>query len=323
MSNQILFVPQEMYEMAADLEVWADDLRAVGDDVDLALDRFRRSSSELVPELPAHGNAIAVAAELMTALGENVALVGAAAEEAERAGVRNFRDVVLAIAAGIRLADIGVTVPAALQRLVATSVHGTRAIGNSTRLWNIGRQYGSRPMPDIASIRARTPGGATMPRAEVRAVQLATYRHLKKTRRGLLRGSRDARSALRTNRPVTGLGERVPAFLDTSRTGRALKVGSKALGGLGAAASVVDAGLAVKEEDYERAATSGLLAAGGVMMLTPNPLVAGAGAVVVVGVTVYENWDTISGWADRAWDGATGAASSVVGGAGRILSGLF
>lgn len=309
--------------MAADLEIWADDLRAVGDDVDLALDRFRRSSSELVPELPAHGDAITMSAELMTALGENVALVGAAAEEAERAGVRSFRDVVVAIAAGIRVADIGVTVPAALQRLVATSVHGTRAIANSTRLWNISRQYGSRPMPDIASIRARTPGGARMPRAEIRAVQLAKYRELKKTRRGLLRRSAAARSALRANRPITGFGGRIRTFLDTTRGGRILRVGSKGLGGLGAVLAGTDALAAYKEQDYERTATSGLMAAGGALMLTANPLTAGIGATIIVGVTVYENWDTISDWADSAWDGVTGVGSSVVEGAGRLLSRLF
>ena len=33
MSNDVVFVPEALYEMAADLEIWAEDLRATADDV--------------------------------------------------------------------------------------------------------------------------------------------------------------------------------------------------------------------------------------------------------------------------------------------------
>lgn len=162
-----------------------------------------------------------------------------------------------------------------------------------------------------------------MPRTEVRAVQLAKYRELKKARKGLVRAGRDARSAVHTNRPITGVGRRVRTFLDTTRTGRTLRVGSKALGGVGAVLAGADAVAAYNEQDYERTATSGLLAAGGALMLTANPVTAGIGATLVVGVTVYENWDTVSGWAGDAWDGVTDVGASVVEGAGKLLSRLF
>lgn len=323
MSSQIIFVPQEMYEMAADLERWADELRAVGDDVDIALDRFRRSSTELVPELPAHGDAIGMAADPMTALGQNVALVGAAAEQTDRAGTKDVRDVVLNIAAGIRLADVAVTVPAAVQRLVTASVHALAAMGYGLKLWHLRWQFGRRPMPDMAKVRARTPGGASLSHAEARLRQVATYREVKGLRRRLVRSLDDARWALRSHRPVTGLGGHVRTFLNTTPAGRTLTVGSRALGGAGALLSAADAVAAFQEQDYERTATSGLLAGGGALMLFPNPVTAGIGATVVVGVTIYDNWDTISGWADDAWDGITGTGASVVEGAGKLLSRLF
>ena len=59
------------------------------------------------------------------------------------------------------------------------------------------------------------------------------------------------------------------------------------------------------------------------MMLTSNPVIAGMGAAIVVGVVVYEKWDTISGWADSTADAIGDGVSSVVGGAGRILGPIF
>ena len=323
MSNDVVFVPEAMYEMAADLEVWADDLRDTGDDVDEALDDFRSSSSEFVPALPAHGAAIDSAADLTVVLAENVALLGAAAEEADRQGIRDFTAVVTSVAAGIRTADLATNVPAGILRLVRTSIHGTRAVDAGARTWNLARQYGNRPMPDIGRIRARTPGGATMARSEVRVIQRAKYRELKVARRLLLRRSASSGAALRTNQALTGAGRRVQDFLRNTRPGRVLTVGGRALGVAGAGLSFYNSYTAVREGDTEGAITSGLAGAGSVMMLTPNPVIAGIGAAIVVGVVVYEKWDTISGWADSAADAIGDGVSSVVGGAGRFLVSIF
>ena len=323
MSNDVVFVPEAMYEMAADLEVWADDLRATGDDVEDALERFRASSSEFVPPLPAHGAAIDSAADLTVALAENVALLGAAAEEADREGVRNFGEIVSLVATGIRTADAATSLPEGVLRLIHTSVHGTRAVDAEARTWNIARQYGNRPKPDIKQIRARTPGGATMSRREIKVIRSAKYRELKRARRALLRRARDSRHALRTNRALTGPGRSVQDFLKKPGVGRALKAGGTGLSVVGGALSTVDAVAAAADGDTERAVTSGLSAAGSFMLITPNPVIAGVGAALVVGVAVYENWDTISGWAESGADAVGDGVSSVVKGAGRILGNIF
>ncbi len=213
MSNDVVFVPEAMYEMAADLEILADDLRATGEDVEDALNRFRSTSSEFVPPLPAHGEAIDSAADLIVTLGENVGLLGAAAEEADREGVGNFGSIVSSVAAGIRMADAATSGSEAILRLVRTSVSGTRAVTAGAQTWNIARQFGSRPMPSTASIRAMTPGGATMARREIQVVKKVKYRELKAVRRALLRRSNESRYALRANRGLTGPGRRVQDFL--------------------------------------------------------------------------------------------------------------
>ncbi len=59
------------------------------------------------------------------------------------------------------------------------------------------------------------------------------------------------------------------------------------------------------------------------MLMTANPVVAGVGAALVVGVTVYENWDTISGWAESGADAAGDGVSAVLKGAGMIAGSLF
>ena len=323
MSNDVVFVPEAMYEMAADLEIWADDLRATADDVEAALNRFRSSSSEFVPPLPAHGVAIDSAADLTVVLAENVGLLGAAAEEADREGVTNFGEVVSLVAAGIRTADTATSMTQGVLRLVHTSVHGTRAVDAGARTWNIARQFGGRSMPDIKRIRAMTPGGATMARTEIRAVQLAKYRELKATRRLLLRRSSQGRTGLRTNRALTGPGRRVQDFLKKPGLGRGLTVAGRVLGGVGAAVSAVDAVAAATDGDTEEAITKGVSAAGSVMLMTPNPVVAGAGAVLIVGAFAYDKREEIGQLADRGADAVVDGASSVVKGAGRVLGSIF
>lgn len=323
MSGHLVFVPEDMYAFAADAEVWADDVRATGRDAQRALDAFASSSSEFVPALPAHGAAMGSLADQATALAENVAVLGAAAEEADRVGITDFRDLLLTVAAGVRVADAVTGVPDAVARLVRTSVHGTRALDSAADLWRISRRYGDRPMPDIAAIRAETPGGRTLPRREIRSLQRQKYRELKKARarlRGARAGSVDA---LHSNRPVTGVGQRVRTFMTTSRTGRVISRGGRVLGVAGTLVAAADTGMAIYEGDTERAVTSGLATAGGALMLTANPVGIGVGAAIVVGVTVYENWDTISGWAEDRWDAVSNVGSSVVDGARGLLDSIF
>ncbi|MGH3665514.1 MAG: hypothetical protein ACRDU8_05405 [Egibacteraceae bacterium] len=323
MNDEIRFIPQQLYEVAADVEVWADDLRTVGSDVDGALEAFRSSSSEFAPNLPAHGTAIGSGGDLMVVLAESVAALGAAAEEADRQGIDDFRQIVLAVAGGIRMAGTVTGPPQNVLRLIRTSVHGTRAVSSGARLWRINRRYGSRPMPDIAKIRALAPGGNTMPRHQARELVKSKYRELKKTRRPLLRANYDSRHALHTNRPLSRYGRGVRNFMTNTRTGRLVSTGGRVLGGAGTVLAGVDTVNAIYEGDTERAVTSGLSTVGGALMMTANPVGVTAGAVIVTGVLIYENWDTISDWGEGAVDAVGDLGSSVVEGAGKLFDSIF
>lgn len=86
----VVFVPEAMYGFAVDAGTWAGQMRAEGADVDAALTRFAASSSEFVPALPAHGDAVSEIGERIALLGEGVGLLAAAAEQADREGVALF-----------------------------------------------------------------------------------------------------------------------------------------------------------------------------------------------------------------------------------------
>jgi hypothetical protein len=49
----------------------------------------------------------------------------------------------------------------------------------------------------------------------------------------------------------------------------------------------------------------------------------GAGAVIVVGVMVYDNWDTISSWGSSAANTVSNAGRGLVDGAKKLFGGLF
>lgn len=322
MTGQRVFPPRELYGFAADAQGWADDVRTAGEDVRTALHRFTASSSEFVPQLAAHEPAISSLAEQTQALAQDVALLGAAAEEADRIGVADFRHLALTVATGIRLADTATSVPHSVLRLLRTSVHGTRAVSSASQQWRLARRYGNRPMPDISRIRSETPGGQTMPRRDIRQVQLDKYRALKRTRARWRNVRADSLNAVRGNRPLTRFGERVRSLMET-RTGRVVSTGGRVLGVAGAALSFADAGAGIYEGNTERAITGTIAGVGGVLLLTSNPVTVGIGAVVVVGVTVYENWDTITDWGASAVDTVSDFGSSVLNGARDLLDGIF
>lgn len=319
MSNDVVFVPEAMYEMAGDLEGWAGDLRATGDDVDEALERFRSSSSEFVPALPAHGEAIDRAADLTVVLGEEVAQLAAAAEEADRLGVD---DIVRAAAFVVQGADQIVSGSQGSLRLTRAGVYGRRVVEAGAPLWNIARQYGSRPKPDLGLLRARTHGGAAMRRAAMKPIRSATYRNLQRQRRTLLNRSNQGRFSLRNNRPL--FGGSIRNFLAAHpRLGTALRWGGRGLGGAAAGLAFSDAYGAFQAGDTVDGIASTLNGVGSLMMMTPNPVVAGVGAVLVVGTTIYQHRETLGRWAESGASAVADGVSSVVGGAGRVLDSIF
>lgn len=311
MSSTITLVPDELYDLAAEADTWAVALREEAADVGAALTKFRSSSSEFVPALPDHAGTIAGIGDRVAALAESIGALAAAAEQADRDGVR-LHDVLLAIAGGINLADKIVSGAEGTMRLLRFGFYSLRMAASGSALARLRLRWGSRAMPDIGKVRGSIPGGAGMPRSEVRGIQKQIYREIKGPRAAARRANANAVRGLRTQTPVTPVGGRVSNFLNTTTTGKVIKVGGKVLGAVGTVLSAYDAYDSFKKGDVEGGVTASVATVGGVLMMTGGPVGVAVGATLVVGALVYENREAIAD-----------AARSVVNGAGKLLGGLF
>lgn len=328
MANTVTFDPVAMRQVADDIDHRGRLLRDVGDQLWSALDAYTSSGSEFVVSTPAHGHHADEYGQLMQQLAASVDDLAEAAEEADRQGVdlARLRDHLAPVGAASTLKgrhDVAM-------RLLRASVHGGRDVRAAAHRLRLDRRYGTRPMPSIDAIRREVPGGQRMKRPEVRRHQLQRYRQLKRQRSSLARTREAARTGLRENTRLTRWGRRVDDFMTTTRTGSVLRYGGKALGVTGTVLGTYDTVDAIVDGDTGRAMTNGLSTVGGVMMVTGNPVVMGAGALLVAGVAVYENWDTITDWGssavDTVGDGLSKArdlGESVVNGAADFIGGLF
>lgn len=319
--DTVVFDPQAMREVAADIEVRGDMLGEVATDVGRALAAYAASGTEFVVAVPDHRQVIAAQGDMLVGLATSVLLLAEAANEADRRG--------LDLAALRRYADPLATA-ATLQdrhdsivRLLRASVHGSRDLRAAREQVRLVQMYGPRPMPAIEAIRRELPGGDDMRRSQVRQVQKQRYRELKQQRRALARTRATAHLGLRTNAPVTQAGTRINQALSASRAGSVLRYGSRSLGVAGVGLGVVDTMQAAATGDVEGAVVGGLSTVGGVLLLSGNPVTMGAGAVIVVGVMVYDNWDTISSWGSSAVNPIGNAGRGLVDGAKKLFGGLF
>lgn len=322
MSSQVLFVPEEMYGFSAEASSMGGSLREEGGAVDDALDRFRSSSSEFVPSLPAHGASIEGIAERVVALGDGVGALGEAAEEADRRGM-DLAEALLAAGGAIRLADTLTQSNDALQNLLRFSVYSVRAVRESLRPMLQRARWGSRPMPRIDRVRSSLPGGERLPRAEVRRIQMAQYRRNQRALADARRAGQAARSGMRARPPLTTIGGRVRNFMQNTRTGRALGFGGRALGVVGAGLQAYDAYSAFREGDVEEGVTKSVGAVGGAMMMTGTPVGVVVGGTLVVGSLIYEHREAIGQGISDAAGAIEDVGSDLVEGAGKVLDGIF
>lgn len=326
MSAVVTFVPDELNDFAAQANTWAVALREEAFDLEGALARFRAGSGEFVPAVPDHPVTIEGLGDRLAALADSVAALGAAAEQADREGLR-LRDVLLTVGGGVRTADKTAGGGEALVHLSRFGTYSVRAGKSRMRLAAFDRRWGTGHMPDIRRVRQSMPDGFTRRRPEVRTRQLEIYRKLKDQRAAARRAYDNALQGLRTRRPVTGLGQRVRHFLHDTPTGRVVTRGGRVLGGAGVALGTYDAVTAFQRGDIERGLVSSISAGGGlVMLLATTPVGIGIGATLVVGVLIYEAYknreaigDAISGFAEDAAD----SARSVIEGAASVLGDLF
>jgi hypothetical protein len=153
-----------------------------------------------------------------------------------------------------------------------SSVHLSRLVMTQQRLYFLHKEYWT-PLEFFPDARAYD-----------RA--LAGHRATLAPRIAALEGRSSALlQALRRSEPVTGVGR----YIDSagSGPGRYLRYGGRALGGLGAAYSAVEAIKRSRDGDTWGAARSAAMAVGGGAMLFPP--VAAVGALVVAGVMLYEH----------------------------------
>jgi len=322
-SEALAFVPHEMAGFASRANGWSRRLREEAGSVDDALDRLRATSSEFVPALAGHEAAVEELADRVLALSESVGALGAAAEEADRQGIRGA-EVLSLVRGGVELArnaDRVVGINDAVQQLLRFSLYSLRASASGVRLLLHERRYGPRAMPSIASARATMPGGATAPRGAVRVWQIQLYRALKDAHRANVIAYQNARRAMHARPPLTPAGQHVRRFFQHNRYGRVLRVGGKALGGVGVGIGVYDAAVAARSCDAEGAIVAGASALGGGMMLLSVPGLQLVGGVVVLGALVYENREWIGDRLDDAGEAITSAAQSVQDGADEVLAG--
>lgn len=323
MSDEVRFDPDVMDEVAADIDVQADRVADAGTTVGGALGRFLDSSSEFVPAIADHGNLIGTHAALLSGLATSVMQLADAARQADEMGI-DLREIVDAPGISeIGTADAVNSPREALVGLVRLAGHGSMFVRTGLQQLRIDQRYGTRAMPDIAAIRREIDGGARMERRAVRAIQMRRYRELKQTRRALDAARSTAATNLRTNSPLTRFGTRVDDFMRTTRTGSVLRTGGRALGVAGVALGGLETYQDFREGDTEGMIVNGIGTVGNAMMFSGNPVIMGAGAVLTVGVVVYENWDTISDTASDAWEGAKSLGGGLVDGATDLFGGVF
>lgn len=329
MSDVVTFVPDQMYGFAVEADGWAASVRDEAAEVGDALARFRSSSTEFVPALPDHESAMEALGDRLVSLSEGVGALGSAAEQADREGVR-LSEVLTAVGGGINLASSLAGASEALLQYTRFSVYSSRALRTGRTLAQYNRLYGTGGMPSTAHVRARVPGGMQMPRSEIRRIRSQLHQQIKGPRRATLAAHYRNRFSLRSRPPVTAMGGRINHFLTNTRTGSAIRVGGRVLGGAGVVLSGIDAVQGFREGDVERGVTSTVSAVGGAMMLAGGPAGVVVGGALVIGALAYQHREAIGealedvgeGVADVA-EGAVDAGRGLVEGAGRVLGGIF
>lgn len=323
MSAAVTFVPEEMDGFAAEADGWALALREEARDLDAALDRFRTSSSEYVPAVPDHAGRIDSLAERMSSLAEAVGTLAAAAEQADREGVR-LHDVLLTVGNSVRYADKVAGMTESGLRLIQMGAYGALRALHASRLAALRRRWGVRSMPDIGAVRQSIPGGPDLPRSQVRPLQLSQYRVNKRIRAPALRNHDNAVQAMRTRRPLTAFGQRVHHFLHNTRAGSVVKHGGRVLGGVGVALGGYDAYNAFQAGDVEGGIVNVVSAGGGlVLLLATTPVGIAIGAGLVIGALVWENREWIGEQVGGLAEGAADIGRSVIEGAASVLGDLF
>lgn len=323
MSAAVTFVPDEMRGFAAEADGWAVALREEARDLDAALDRFRASSSEYVPAIPDHAGRIDGLAERMSSLAEAVGTLAAAAEQADREGVR-LHDLLLTVGNSVRYADKVAGMTESGLRLIQMGAYGALRALHASRLAALRRRWGVRSMPDIGAVRQSIPGGPDLPRSQVRPRQIAQYRANKRIRAAALRNHNNAVQAMRTRRPLTTFGQRVQHFLHNTRAGRVVTRAGRVLGGVGVALGAYDAITQFRTGQYEDSAISGMSALGGfVLLVAVTPVGIGIGAGLVVGALILENREWIGEQVGGVAEGVADAGRSVIEGAASVLGDLF
>lgn len=329
MSDVVTFVPDEMFGFAVEADAWAESVRDEAAEVGDALSRFRSSSTEFVPALPDHQSTMEGIGDRLVSLSEGVGALGAAAEQADREGVR-LAEVLTLVAGGVNTASSLVGASQALLDYTRFGVYSSRALRSGLTLARYNRLYGASGMPSTAHVRRLVPGGAEMPRSEIRRIRSQIHQQVKGPRRATLAAHYRNRFGMRTRPPATALGGRINHFLTSTRTGSAIRVGGRVLGGAGVVLSGVDAVQAFREGDVERGVTSTVSAVGGAMMLAGGPAGVVVGGALVIGALAYQHREAIGEALDDVGEGISNVASGAVDagrglveGAGRVLGGVF
>ena len=323
--GDVSFDPAAMEDVSSDLGVIASSLDTAAGEVSDALARFSASSSEFVPALPAHDNAITTNATQAEELSTDVGALAEAARAADEDGI----DLASMLRSGLGAAGAVSNVlgrSQAVLDLMRRGAHGARAGTAASRLWLMNRRWGSRAMPSMSAVRSSIPGGQGLPRrgpGGAREAQLRQYRENRNQRRQLTRQQRSGAAGMRNASPVTRAGERVAGFMNDTRTGQALQRGGRALGGLGLGLGAVNTVTSAIDGDVEGAIVNGVATAGGALMVFGGPVGIAAGAAITAGVLVYENWDSITDAASSAADWVGDKASSLADGARRVWDSIF
>lgn len=314
-----------------------DRLRVVGQEVRRCMGRlaggvadyrsaraaFLSAPNELGgPPVEDHSQALEDRCEELGRLTELIDAFADALCDADTVAVERLR-LVDPAEAGAFLVAVGARVGVALDRATdandrtATAIHATRAsvhtsrwVNASQRLYYLHREYYTPPrfFPDATAYNRHVAG----------------HRAWLQPRVDALRGRATSTvSALRRSEPITRVGR----WIDTAPAGagRALRYGGRALGGLGAGLSLIEAGQRYEERDGWGVARSLATAAGGVAMLFPPTAV--AGAVAVGGVLLWEEREHVAAagrWVAGRLQSAGQATSDVLaGGSRRLVAGLF
>lgn len=283
---------------------------------DLAADiRWRVDTLVALDESADFGAGSMVSGRLPDTREELIELLGQARDAAERGDPS---------AAEIARSVIGTTLTAEkASSILEAAIRNTRSTAHGTRLATLAGRLGilqRRPPADYAKLTRQMtgPDGARMPRAQRRqlAKQLANQfdRELRADIRHTRAGVDDARSALRTNRPLTNMAARARARVPPNlaqRAGQLAKGGGRVLGGVGIAASLYDTVGDVQSGDALGVASNAANIAGTAMLLSGvgTPVA----AVLIGGSLIYEHREQIVDAAQWTGD-KLGDAAEAVGG---------